>query len=353
MKQSSARVPARTIGIDLSSTCSTFVVIDGEAKLVGEGRFAMTPEAVDEVFEAFPQSRIVLEASTPAFWVARRLTRLGHEVIIANPRQLHLISKSVRKTDRNDAMTLARVGRLDPELLHPVWLKDERCLAVRAALRARTQLVRTRTRLISLVRAECKVHGVRLNACSSESFVKRARPALPEILREALEPTLDALDALAAQIKRYDAQVDLLCSNEFPETELLRQVSGVGPLVALSFVVAIGDPNRFRDSRDVGAYVGLAPRSYQSGNSDPDLRISKHGDRDLRTLLVSAAAYILRRSSPDTALKRCGRRLASRGNPRDKARARIAVARKLAVLLHRLWITAEEYEPLRATPVKA
>ena len=348
MKESNANMPARTIGIDLSQETSTYVALGADGDLLGEGKFPTTTEGIDSVFGELPRSRMILEASGVTHWVARQLEGMGHEVIVANPRRVHLISKSSRKTDRNDADILARLGRVDPGLLYPIWLRDAKCLAVRAGLRARKQLVWTRTRLINLVRAECKVHGTRLASCTSAAFAKSAKPAIPEILRRSLLPILDTLDALTKQIRHYDKEIEQISKEEFPVTQVLRQVTGVGPLVALSYAVTIGDPKRFHDSRHVGAYVGLVPRVYQSGQSDPHLRITKEGDRDLRALLVNAATHILRQSSPDSALKRCGRRIANRGNPRDRARARIAVARKLAVLLHRLWLTGEVYQPLPA-----
>lgn len=353
MKQSSVQVPSRTIGIDLSDETASYCAIDAAGEVQQEGSVPMTVEGLREQFGGREGCRIVLEASTQSPWVARCLEGLGHEVIVANPRQLHLISKSVRKTDRNDARTLARIGRLDPKLLHPVYQRSERCLAVRALLRARKQLVWTRTRLISLVRSESKVHGHRLPSCSAEAFAKRVQKAIPDVLQAALNPLLAELKSLNDHIRHYDQEIERLGKHEFPQTRVLRQVRGVGPLVALSFVATLEDPRRFSDSRQVGAYVGLTPRVYQSGQSDPNLRISKQGDGDMRTLLVTAAAHIMRRSSPDSALKRHGRRIASRGNPRDRARARVAVARKLAVLLHRLWVTAEVYEPLRAAPSAA
>lgn len=352
MKQSTAEAPALTIGLDLSDQKSTYCLMSGDGSLFEDGKVLTTPEGLDSAFGKHPRSRFVLEASTPAHWVARHLLGMGHEVFVANPRQLHLITKNSRKTDRNDARLLARLGRVDPDLLNPIWLRDEKCLAVRAGIRARKQLVQTRSRLITLVRNECKVHGARIPSCTSTAFAKKARPLIPEILHEALLPLLQTLEQLTQQIQHYDKRVEHLCKNEFPETEMLRQVRGVGPLVALSFVVAIGDPARFRDSRLVGAYFGLVPKSQQSGESDPNLRITKDGDRDVRTLLTNAAAHILRQSSPDSGLKRVGRRIAKRGGPRDKARGRIAVARKLAVLLHRLWVTGEVYDPMRGIPAK-
>jgi transposase len=346
MYENSANMSSQTIGLDLSDETFTCVVLSPDGNTLAEAKFPTSKEGLESAFGKAPTSRIVLEASTQTPWVARKLQAMGHEVIVANPRRLHLISKSSRKTDRNDADTLARIGRVDPQLLHPIWLRDEKTLAVRAALRARRQLVWSRTRLINLVRAECKVHGTTLPTCTSSAFARRARPAMPEILQPFLTPVLDTIEALTRQVCLYDEQLERVSREEFPETQLLRQVPGVGPLVALTYAVTLGDPKRFRESRQVGAYLGLVPRVYQSGLNDPNLRISKEGDRDLRTLLVTAATYILRRSSPDSAIKRFGRRIATRGHPRDKARARIAVARKLAVLLHRLWMTGEVYQPL-------
>jgi transposase len=167
----------------------------------------------------------------------------------------------------------------------------------------------------------------------------------------ALLPLLEVLEHLTSQVRGFDKKIEDLSKLEYPQTDVLRRVRGVGPLVALAYVVTIGDPKRFEDSRNVGAYLGLVPRSYQSGASDPHLRISKQGDRMLRTLLVNAATHIMRRSSPDSSLKRLGKRIANRGNPRDRARARVAVARKLAVILHHLLRTGEVYEPLRGATV--
>lgn len=350
MNQTTSSVPARTIGIDLSDDISKYCVLDADGETLTEDSFGTTLTGLEGAFGDYPPSRVVLEASTQTSWVARYFEREGHDVIVANPRQLPLISKSVRKTDRNDARLLARVGRFDPSLLSPVQPRSEDCLAVRALLGARKQLVATRTRLIAQVRTECKVHGVRLATSSSEYFAKKSRPSIPEILHMALLPLLETLEQLTVHVREYDRKILEISEREYPQTNVLRRVRGVGPLVALAYVVTIGDPKRFDDSRNVGAYIGLVPRSYQSGASDPNLRITKQGDRMLRTLLVNAATHIMRRSSPDSSLKQLGKRVANRGNPRDRARARIAVARKLAVILHRLLLTGEVYDPMhRAT----
>ena len=345
MTQPNNPVPARTIGIDLGDRESTYCVLDQDGKVLEEGFVLMDRLSFKREFGDRPRARVVLEASGQSQWVARHLEELGHEVIVANPRQVHLISKSDRKSDRNDALILARVGRADPELLRPVSTRSESSAVVRALLNARSQLVGTRTRLVNLVRFEAKVVGSRIPKCSAESFHNRARPHLPETLRETLEPLLDVLAEIQVRIRAYDREVLRLCSKEYPETRVLRQVRGVGALVALTYVATLDDPRRFVRSRSVGAYLGLVPRSYQSGDRDPQLRISKAGDGELRRLLVGAAAYAMRKASPDCDLKRYGLRVAGGNSKRARARARVAVARKLAVLLHRLWRNGEVYDP--------
>lgn len=338
-------MPVRTLGIDLGDCEATYSVLAQDGNVLEEGSVRMDSQALEDRFSTAPVSRAVIEASSQSQWVARLLAGLGHEVIVANPRQVHLISKSERKSDRNDALLLARLGRVDPELLRPTTTRSEKSATVRALLSARDQLVKTRTRLINLVRFEVKTVGSRIAKCNPDSFHRRARPQLPDTLRIALEPLLDVLAETQVRVRAYDREVLRLCSKEYPETSLLRQVSGVGPLVALTFVATLDNPKRFTRSRSVGAFVGLVPRSYQSGDRDPQLRISKAGDCELRRLLVGAAAYVMRRPSPDCDLKRYGLRIAGGNSKRARARARVAVARKLAVLLHRLWINGEVYDP--------
>ena len=345
MAQFSTAVPTRTIGIDLGDIESAYCVLDGTGEIIEQGSVRNERQALEARVGVGSPARVVIEASCQSQWMSRFLTSLGHEVIVANPRQVHLISKSDRKSDRNDARLLARLGRMDPELLRPVSTRSEKSATIRALLRARSQLVATRTRLVNMVRAETKVTGNRIPKCSAESFHRQARPHLPTPIRTALEPVLDVLAELQLRIVAYDKEIVRLSAEEYPEAQVLRQVMGVGPLVALSYVVTIDDPHRFSRSRSLGSFLGLVPRSFQSGDRNPQLRISKAGDGELRRLLVGAAAYVLRKSSPDCDLKRYGTRVARGESPRDRARARVAVARKLAVLLHRLWLTGEVYDP--------
>lgn len=349
MKQVSVKVPARSIGLDLGDDSSSYCILDGRAQVVREGSIETSRRGLDELMVGQPACRIVLEASRQSHWTSKHLRSLGHEVIVINPRRLQLISESVCKTDRNDARLLARVGRLDVGILQPVHEKSDESLASRMLLRGRSQLVRTRTRIITLVRGSLKVFGIKVPTCSTEVFDDRARRLIPKLLRPALDPLLETLADLKQHIECYDHEIARTSDKRFPQTALFQQIHGVGPLVALSFITAIEDPKRFKSSRTVGAYLGLTPRSYQSGKSDPRLRITKQGDGMLRSLLVTAATHILRRSAPDCDLKRYGKRVSRGGTPRDRGRARIAVARKLACLMHRLWLTGEVYQPLRTT----
>jgi transposase len=290
---------------------------------------------------------VVIEVGTHSPWVQRLLRELGHETITAHTQSVRLIYGGTSKNDRLDAERLARLARVDPKLLHPIQHRGGLAQADRAVLRSRHVLVECRTKLINHARGMVKSMGGRLPACSTDCFSKRVRADLPKDLKPALLPVLTAIAALTGKIRRYDQQIESLASKRYPETNVLRQVSGVGPLTALSYVLTVEDPGRFPSSRSVGAYLGLRPKISQSGEQDPELRITKAGDTDLRRLLVGSAHYILGPFGPDTDLRRWGLALAARGKKNAKKRAVVAVARKLAVLLHRLWVTAEVYEPLR------
>jgi len=201
-------------------------------------------------------------------------------------------------------------------------------------IRIRAALVEARTRLVNAARGFAKAMGERLPACDTDSMGVERMEWLPEALRDTLKPLLEQVESLTEKIKESDVKIEQIARTQYPETELLRQVSGVGTLIALTFVLTVEDRERFQKSREVGCDVGLRPKQSESGQSQPQLRITKEGDVYLRKLLVQGAHCILSRRGPDTDLKRWGLKLASRGG-------------KLAVLLHRLWVCGEVYEPLR------
>ncbi len=315
-----------------------------------EGELKTTNPEMRSFFEAEPTSRIVIEASGPSRRIAELAASCKHDVVVANPREFRLICASHRKTDRNDARILADFGQFRPHLLHPIKLRGLRCQIARSTLVARTHAVRQRTFLISFIRAQVRNLGESLSGCSAATIHKTAPARIPAILRPALAPLVEVLQAITQAVAQYDLEIARLCREDFPETATLTQVNGVGPNTALSFVATVEDPSRFARSRDVGAYVGLVSKSRSSGSKNSQLRISKRGDKDLRRLLVTAATYIVGPRSKDSDLKRFGDHLQERGGQASKAKARISVARKLSVLLHRLWVTGEVYEPLRNHP---
>lgn len=336
-----------TVGLDLGDRYVQVCVLDQAGEVIEEARLAARADALRRRFAAEAPVRAVLEAGTHSPWVSRLLSECGHEVIVANPRKLRLIYQNDRKSDRVDAEYLARVGRLDPALLAPLTHRSAQSQADLALLRSRNALVRARTRLISHARGTTKSLGGRLPPCASHVFAGKVGPLLPAEAAGALLPVLTIIRALSEQIHRLDAEIERLARERYPETALLTQVPGVGTLTALVFLLTLEDPERFQRSRAVGSYLGLRPRQADSGSLSPQLRITKAGDEHVRWLLVGAAHYILGPFGPDSDLRRWGLALADTGGSRGKKRAVVAVAHKLAVLLLRLWVTGEAYEPLR------
>jgi len=343
-----ASVPVCTIGLDVSDRTAIAIVLDQAGAVVQECKLMCRPEVMRQFCADHPGARVALEVGTHAQWIHRIATKCGCEVILANSRRLALISQNQRKNDRNDAKLLAELARVAPHLLHPVPPRSDEALAVRAMLRARDNLVRSRSRLIQSVRALVKPFGTRLPACSAPAFAKKVAPYVPEALSAAVEPLLAVIAHLNLRIAGFDREVANVCAERFPVTDRLRQVRGVGPVTALSFVVAIGDPARFLSGRSVGAFFGLVPAQDESGSTSRQLRISKAGDPMVRRLLVSCAHYILGRFGTDCDLRRYGLAIHERGGRNAKKRAVVAVARKLAVVLHRLWTSGNDYQPLRA-----
>jgi transposase len=336
-----------TIGLDLGDRSSSYCVLNGAGEILLERKVSTTPEAMKQTFGSMPRSRIAMETGTHSPWVSRLLTALGQEVIVAHAQNVRLIVKSRRKDDRLDARTLARLARIDPELLSPVQHRSAQAQLHLTQIRARAGLVSARTALVNAARGLVKSYGERLRKCDTQQIRREATNGLSTGLREALEPLLREVESLNERIKEYDRRIEEMTKKTYPEVAVLKQVKGVGNLIALAFILTIEDPHRFRKSRDAGCFVGLQPGRRNSGDSEPQLHISKEGDEYLRTLLVQGAHYILGPFGEDSDLRRWGRKLAARGGKNAKKRAVVAVARKLAVLLHRLWVTGEVYEPLR------
>jgi len=335
-----------TIGCDLGDRSTNLCMLNQQAKVVERRKIATSKLGFQKVFAKRKRALVVVEAGTHSPWVSALLEKTGHEVIVANPRNVRLISKNNSKSDRIDAELLARLGRADRKLLAPVKHRSEQAQRDLAIVRARACLLESRTKLINHVRGSVKSFGERLYKCTADSFAQTAKFSLPEELRLALSPVLESIEQLTVQLKAIDKRLEKELPERIPEMTALRQVDGVGTLTALTFILTLDDPNRFKKSRKAGAYVGLRPGRSQTGKKDPELRITKAGDRYLRSLLVNCAQYILGPFGKDSDLRHWGLKLAARGKKNAKKRAVVATARKLAVLLHRLWVTGEVYQPL-------
>jgi transposase len=326
---------------------SWYCLLDEVGEVLQEQKQSTTPKAMREVFGAMPRCRIALETGTHSPWVSRLLSELGHEVIVAHARSVRLIGESRKKDDRLDARTLARLARIDPQLLCPVKHRSAKAQADLMVIRARAGLVRARTALVNTARGLAKSSGERLRGCNVRNMNPEKAERLSPELQRALQPLLAGIESLGERIRECNEGIEKLAPENYPQVALLKQIKGVGTLIGLTFLLTLEDAHRFRKSRDVGCYLGLQPGRRNSGQSEPQMHISKEGDPYLRTLLVQGAHHILGPFGADSDLRRWGLKLAERGGKNGKKRAVIATARKLAVLLHRSWVSGEVYERLR------
>jgi transposase len=335
-----------TIGMDMGDKSHRICVLGEDGAVLLEKEVQNTRAAIRVCFKDYERATIAIEAGTHSGWVSRELEALGLKVLVGNARKLRAIWESDEKNDEHDAEMLARIARFDPKLLRPIYHRGEESECDLALIKARDQLVQTRTRLLLHVRSAVKGTGERLPSCSSESFHKMAGKHLPGQLKADLMPVIEVIESLTEKIRSYENKIKWLCENKYPETGYLTQVKGVGPVTALGYVLTVEDHKRFKKSRSVGAYFGLKPRLDQSGQTDKQLHITKAGNTYMRQLLVGCAHYIMGPFGEDSDLRRYGSRIASRGGKNAKKRAVVAVARKLAVLLHSLWRNQSEYEAL-------
>lgn len=342
--------PAITVGLDLGDRYSHYCVLNEEGAVIEEGRMQSTEIAFRRHFEGEPRYRIALECGTHSPWVSRLLKTLGHQVIVANPRKIPLLTASTSKNDRNDAELLARCAAHDPKLLSPVQHRSLERQQDLNLIQARATLVRARTMIVNALRGLVKSAGSRLPVCSPQSFPTRVPISIPPALIAVAAPLLQQISLLNQQIHSMDEQIDKLAI-KYPEIAVLRTTPGVGPVVAAAYVLTL-DRSDAASNRSAGAFLGLRPGQSQSGDSDPQRRISKTGDSYLRSLLVQSAQHILGRFGPDSALRRWGLKLAASGGKRGKKRAIVAVARKLAVLLHSMWRSGQRFQPF-PQPIEA
>jgi transposase len=334
-----------TIGLDLGDKRHRFCVLDSRGEVLNKGSLHNERNELAKLASAYPGALLVMEAGTHSPWISRFLDSLGMEVVVANPRKTRTISQSERKSDDRAALVLARLGRADRNLLSPIVHGSEEAQQDLLQIKLRDSLVRARVAVINCVRFTLKSMGYRVSNPSSKCFHKVVLYEVPESVRTLIAPGVASIAELTARIKVLEVSIARFANEKYPQTIYLQQVSGVGPITALYFVLKIENPQRFKRTRDIGAFVGLCPKRDQSGETDKELRISKCGDRYLRRLLVGSAQYILGSFGPESALRDYGLRLAQDGTAKAKKRAVVAVARKLAVLLLTLWKSRQPYEP--------
>ena len=335
-----------TIGLDLGDKTHIAVVLDADGNELDVATVVNTKAGIINYFERYQGSTVAIEAGTHSPWISRLLEQRGCSVYVGNPRKLRFIWDSIDKSDERDARLLARVCRFDPRMLWPLRHRNSQAHADLTVIKSRDILVKCRTQLISHARAVVKTNGERLPACSADCFAKRCEQYVPTELWPALQCVFITIAQVCEQIRELDNKIVQLCQHQYSETQRLQQVPGVGPVTALCYILTIEDPSRFSKSRQAGPFLGLTPRRDQSGKVDKQLHISKAGNKYLRKLLVGSAHYILGPFGPDTNLRRHGLAIAARGGKNAKKRAAVAVARKLAVLLHRLWVSEKVYVPL-------
>ena len=369
-----------TIGADVSDRTTKICVMTkadgGERRIVLETTCATMKAGFEEAFAKFDRSwPVVFETGTHCRWMDRMFRKMGFKTIVGNPGKIPSITKSNTKNDRNDARELARLALADPAMLHPVFLRDEVYQQMLRFHHARNMLISQRTQTINQIRGFAKSMGHRIECSSTEWFHELGKAdwpreleecawplmgslktinlkikAWPRELEECAWPLMGSLKTINLKIKAYDKQIARLAARpEFKAmVERVRAVYGVGIIGSTVFIAAIGGrPDRFDHARDVGPYFGMTPKQDQSGDKDKQLHITHAGADIVRTALVECAGVVMMSNAKDTDLKLKGLRIAMHGGRIAKKKAKVAVARGLAVaMLALLKDPAREYVPL-------
>jgi transposase len=330
-------------GIDLHSKSSEVAVINEAGKIEEQVRISTTESSLRRWFGGRKPMVICLEAGGQSAWAMRILTSLGHDVVVANPGRVRLIAEATLKNDKVDAITLARLVRADRQLLCPIIHRSAETQRQRGVLRVRRTLMNARTACLNASRGILRSFGYRTPGRKAERLAERlADASIPEEMVSVVAPLVQLALELDEKIAALDEAVETM-GHAYPEVALLRTVPGVGPLVALSFVLCIENPQRFARSRDLAGYLGLRPKMRESASTSHYGGITHQGDIEMRSLLVQAAHGLLR-SRADSDLKRWANGLAERIG---KNKAVVALARKLAVVMHTMWVRGEPFRPFR------
>jgi transposase len=334
------------IGMDLGDKNCKAVVFSADGREAARAEVATAPGPMGAFLAQYPGATLAIECGTHCRWVAALAQGAGLRALVGNPRKLRVIWQSSRKNDWRDAEMLAKVARTDPSLLAPVRLRTAEMQLLMRLVKARDTLVKCRTAIVNQVRGFCKAEGKALRKCSAEAFARLEADMPPEVAAAAFV-LFGQLEEINRGVRRYDGLIKAELARGHAEAAArATQVPGVGDVTAAAFIAAVGDPAAFGDARGAGAFLGLTPRQDQSGGTDRQLRVTKEGNATARRMLVTAANYIMGPFGGDCALRRHGERIAARGGKNARKRAKVAVARKLAVLLLALIRDGTPYRPL-------
>ena len=327
-------------GMDVHQKYSEVCILDENGKVMERARLRTSRRALERYFSAKGPMKVVLEAGGSSPWVSRLIEKCRHEAVVCSPRRVRLIAESTLKNDAIDAEVLARLVRIDPGFLGRVQHRSEEAQILRSKLTVRSSLVETRTKWINTVKGILRGLGYKVPSGISKTFHNRTRTVeLPAELGATIEPLLRQLELLNDEICRCEKELKAIAS-KMPEVLHLQKVPGVGLIVSLYFVLTVDDPDRFQHSRDIAAFFGLRPTMRSSGDVATYGRITKQGDPEMRRLLIQAARGLMRTRSrcylQDWTVELQGRR--------GKSKAIVALARKMAILLHHLWVTGEVFE---------
>lgn len=350
MKDKDTRIADVAVGLDVGDRYTRVCAmarLREEVEILEERRVETRHESLSRCLARWGRVRVAMETGTHAPWIDEHLRAEGHEVAVLHARKLALVYGDAVKDDRRDARILADLALHRPRWLPVVHHRGRATREDFLLLKAHEQLVRARSHLVNAVRGLVKPFGMRVPTCSTRVFADRAREAIPDALYASLRPVVDTVEDLSGRIRGLERRFEELIDARYPEARRMMQVPGVGPATALCFRLVLENPARFPRARDVGAYLGLTPGRDQSGDHEAQLGITRAGHSMMRRLLVTSAVYILGPFGPDCDLRRWGVQRGERGGPIARKKARVGVARKLTVLLRRLWITGERYEPLR------
>ena len=334
------------IGMDMGDKNHKAIGLSEDGEIVDRAEVVCAPKDVREYLKRHPGALLAIETGTHCRWVSSLGLELGHEVLVGNARKLRVIWDSSRKNDWNDAEKLAKVARMDRTMFAPVRLRGDGDQGLMRLVKSRDLLVKSRTGIVNQIRGFCKSEGFRLPKCSAESFARREHE-VPPAVRAVTKPLFAMLRELARKIGVYDKMIaEGVKRLRGEDAALLDTITGVGPVTSAAFLAAVGDVSTFGSARDAGPYFGLVPRQDQSGKTDKQLRISKEGNGIVRRLLVTAANHIMGPFGKDSDLRRHGMRIAARGGKNARKRARVAVARKLAVTMLAILKNRSAYRPL-------